>query len=221
MTEKEFANLKVGDKVRIVAKDPTNTAWNGCMRKWLGKVMTIRQRENVYGNVVALRMQEDKKEHVGDGWYWYCGAIACKVADEQPIVVEHLIRDNKTIVKLSNGKVGVAKCAPEDKFDICEGLRLATERAYGKREPAKKAKIKEVKRPAKVGEWIKIVNPELTGGRYKAGDIMQVTDFRPELYKQDLNNGTVFFECEDSWYGWFKIWDSEYVVLEGYEPSKK
>lgn len=62
--------------------------------------------------------------------------IKFKVA---PTITEHLIRGNKTIVRLSNGKVGIAQCSPEDTFDVYEGLRVATARAYGKKieEPKK------------------------------------------------------------------------------------
>lgn len=62
-----------------------------------------------------------------------------KAEDPQPTIVEHLIRGNKTIVKLSNGKVGVARCHPDDTFDIYEGLRVATARAYGK--PVEEPKV--------------------------------------------------------------------------------
>ena len=64
-------------------------------------------------------------------WGWD-DAILWEVENEPPTIVEHLIRGNKTIVKLSNGKVGVARCHPDDEFDIYEGLRVATTRAYGK-----------------------------------------------------------------------------------------
>lgn len=60
------------------------------------------------------------------------GEIVEWKVNEPPTIVEHLIRGNKTIVKLSNGKVGVARCHPDDEFDIYEGLRVATARAYGK-----------------------------------------------------------------------------------------
>ena len=54
------------------------------------------------------------------------------VSDKYPTITEHIIRGKKTIVKLSNGKVGTARCHPDDEFDIYEGLRIATARAFGK-----------------------------------------------------------------------------------------
>lgn len=55
-----------------------------------------------------------------------------------PTITEYLIRDNKVIIKLSNGKVGIAKCSPEDEFDICKGTWLALARAYGTNEETQK-----------------------------------------------------------------------------------
>lgn len=133
---------------------------------------------------------------------------------EEPVtIVEHLVKDRKTIVKLSNGKVGVAICSPEDEFDIYEGLRLATERAYGKVEGYKKPNpVKEVKRKAKVGEYIKIVRPILAVGLYKEGDILKVSDAkkRDKVYCDGILIGGVSY-C---------IYDTEYVVLENYKPTK-
>lgn len=62
----------------------------------------------------------------------YKGIFKWIISDKHPTITEHIIRGNKTIVKLSNGKVGIARCHPDDEFDIYEGLRIATARAYGK-----------------------------------------------------------------------------------------
>lgn len=123
-------------------------------------------------------------------------------------IVMHLIKDGKTVIKLSDGRVGVAFCSPEDTFDEYEGVRLATARAYGKEPPAKKSKVKEVKRRAKVGEYIKIVN--VNDCRYKNGDIFKVEE-RGTFIGVCASNET----CKRIY-----IRDSEYVVLEGYKPKK-
>lgn len=132
MTEKEFRKLQVGDKVRIVKKK-TGGDWNleGKMDKWLGKVMTVRDI-----HYESARMKEDYEEGIcGWGWSWTPNMIAEKIEDTT--ITEHIIKGNKTIVKLSNGKVGVAKCNPEDEFDVYEGLKTAIARAYGKEEEKK------------------------------------------------------------------------------------
>ena len=55
-----------------------------------------------------------------------------KVEDDSVVITEHLIRGNKTIVKLSNGKVGIATRNHDDEFDAAIGAAIATLRAYGK-----------------------------------------------------------------------------------------
>ena len=69
-------------------------------------------------------------------------------ADINPAITEHLIKDNKVIIKLSNGRVGVAKCNPDDKFDIATGTELAVKRAYG---------IEKEDKPFKVGDKVRYI----------------------------------------------------------------
>lgn len=225
MDIKEFANLKVGDKVRITNTDKGIGYFVPSMKKYLGTVMTVKEPINVSSIGYVIRLKEDD-----DNWGWTAEMIECKV-EERPTIVEHLIKGNKVIVKLSNGKVGVAACSPEDKFDEYEGLKLAIDRAYGKvpgfKKESKKGekksetKVREVSRPAKVGEWIKIIPSKfVTCGVYKPGDILKV-------YKVDLNCSGVYCELEKKKYnvhnhnGNLFIANPEYVVLEGYEPEPK
>ena len=72
--------------------------------------------------------------------------------------------------------------------------------------PTKQA-VKEVKRNAKVGDWVRIVKKEGKDGEpYKQGDVSQVTDV--------LFAGVVWLSC-----GCLVI-PREYVVLEGYKPGR-
>lgn len=140
--------------------------------------------------------------------------------DAHPTIVEHLVKDRKTIVKLSNGKVGVAVCSPDDKFDIYEGLRLATERAYGKTEPYKKPEaVKEVNREAKVGEYIKIVKANPFLADYKNGQIFKVIGDSAAsnvvlVSNTEAKATSVMYKYR------YPIISDEYVVLENYKPKK-
>ena len=67
--------------------------------------------------------------------------------------------------------------------------------------------IKEIKRHAKVGEYVKIVDEYGSCGRYKNGDILKIIE----------DTGHVRYECGDGEF----LYDSEYVVLEGYNPEKQ
>ena len=68
--------------------------------------------------------------------------------------------------------------------------------------------VREVKRLAKVGEYVKIVNAVSSYGNYKNGDILQIVDdtYYCVIYGHN--------PCE-------ALYDHEYVVLEGYKPKKE
>ena len=222
MINQELRKLKVGDKVRIVSKRPNTCLWWDEMNKYLGKVMTVREVGPI-GFIPYVKFLEDNGERDdGKGWTWTHEMIECKVIDteSQPTIVEHLVKGNKVIVKLSNGKVGVADCSPEDEFDICEGLKLAIDRAYGRVPGFKKSdkkdeqRIKKVKRHAKRGEYIKIVKPYCSMDLYSKGSILQVE------YGNGYLGGKDCIQCKFT-HGLYSIKDTEYVVLENYKPNKK
>lgn len=75
-------------------------------------------------------------------------------------------------------------------------------------EPEKKS-IVEVKRQAKVGEWIKVVAAELANNHYKNGDILQV---------KEVSYGLEGVYVKEFYTG---LYHREYVVIENYDPKKK
>ena len=73
--------------------------------------------------------------------------------------------------------------------------------------------VKEVKRRAKPGEWIKIVEKAYRSDPYNNGDILEVAtdaccDMMVRVYIGDENRQVL-------------VYHSEYVVLEGYKPAVK
>ena len=67
--------------------------------------------------------------------------------------------------------------------------------------------IKEIKRHAKVGESVKIVDECDACGKYKDGDILKIIE----------DTGHVRYGCGCVDF----LYDNEYVVLEGYNPKKQ
>lgn len=59
-------NLKVGDKVKIVAKPKIWWNMDGLMNHWCNAIMTIKD-VNDYGEI---HMEEDKNENYARGWTW-------------------------------------------------------------------------------------------------------------------------------------------------------
>lgn len=68
--------------------------------------------------------------------------------------------------------------------------------------------VKEVKRRAKVGEYVKIVDAVLSYGNYKNGDILKIVRGTYGFTRYGYKPGEI-------------LYDREYVVLEGYKPEKE
>lgn len=110
-------------------------------------------------------------------------------------------------------KTSNARLHPSDKFDWKTGARFAFERLWDRQykpaEEAQKPAVREVKRHAKQGEYIKIVNAESGNEEnYRNGDILLVTK-----YYDGIRDGWV-----DAKGASVVISPEEYVVLEGYKP---
>ena len=106
-------------------------------------------------------------------------------------------------------KTAIARRNPADKFDWKKGATLAFERLWNsQRKAEKKPAVREVKRWANPGEYIKIVNAadSFHGENYDNGDILQVIG----CYGY---NGAVNAKGAN-----VAIGPYEYVVLEGYRP---
>lgn len=102
-------------------------------------------------------------------------------------------------------KTAIARRNPEDKFNWRKGAELAFGRLFGR--PKEKTKVREAKRYANPGEYIKIVNAEgANGENYHDGDILLVTE-----YYQGERDGWVNAKGAS-----VVIDPDEYVVLEGY-----
>ena len=80
-----------------------------------------------------------------------------------------------------------------------------------------KPTVKEVHRPAKVGEWIRITNPN-KNEPYKIGDIFVVSKEIPDF---DAVNVKIEGRGNVNSYGYHYIYTYEYVVLENYQPDSK
>ena len=107
-------------------------------------------------------------------------------------------------------KTAVARRNPEDMFDWKKGAELAFERLWNSQKKAeKKPEVREVKRWANPGEYIKIVNvfPGYKDS-YHNGDIFRVTE-----YHHRIRNGWVSVKGTS-----IAMHPKEYVVLEGYRP---
>lgn len=107
-------------------------------------------------------------------------------------------------------KTAIACRNPADKFDWKKGAEMAFDRLWNSpKKLGEKPEVREVKRYAKPGEYIKIVNPfDGYEDYYRNGDIFKVTK-----YYNMAGDGWVIVKGLN-----VAIGPYEYVVLEGYRP---
>lgn len=118
-------------------------------------------------------------------------------------------KDNKVIaLDKSTGEKAEAKCNPADEFDFRTGAKLAFNRLMGEDVKPDNG-VREVKRKAKVGEYIKILDAQPFLISYKNGDIFKVIS--------TSKSGVVI---EKDGIPVTSAWHREYVVLENYKPEK-
>lgn len=127
-------------------------------------------------------------------------------AKQETIVIYR--NDNKVVaLDKTTGEKAEAKCNPADEFDFRTGAKLAFNRLMG--EDVKPDDVREVKRKAKVGEYVKIVYAMPCFIPYKNGDIFKVNCVTA--------SGCICKKSEEN----VGLWHSEYVVLENYKPEKE
>ncbi len=205
--------FKVGDRVKCIG--------NGVYHRGIkGKTGVVIQY-NGYG-VYVVEFDVDIKSlglsgRCENGYAWVCEEDMLEPLSEYANIT--ITRNGNTVTALNTetNEKGIAKCNPSDTFDFYIGSKLALDRLFGKEE---KSQVREVKRPAKKGEWVKIVNaiqvPVNDDGTpaYKNGDILHIISddcwgfahFRKGADRNGLN---------------YVLAPSEYVVLENYPPTEE
>ena len=179
--------FKVGDKVVAKKDAPYSITTNG----WVGTVTEVTAKHFKADTYMCLN-------------YEYFDKL-----NEDKIVIT--TKGDKVIANLYEGKKIIksaeAKCSPDDEFDFKIGAKLAFERLVGTNE------VREVKREAKVGEYIKIVKPFMSNSAYKRGDILKVIGVEAETIGTISNVRVKEFSYPI-------VLLNEYVVLENYTPAK-
>ena len=146
-----MAKFKVGDIIKA-NKESNGVYWyTNQERNWTGKVLSI-ENGLIYVETITPTCDRGETYHLLEKYFDL-------VEDKQNIT--HIVNKNAVIVKLDNGRKGVAKCSPDDKFNIAFGTALAVARAYGDKETEAKL-LAEPSEPVKekpkfrVGELVRI-----------------------------------------------------------------
>lgn len=127
-------------------------------------------------------------------------------AKQETIVIYR--NDNKVVaLDKTTGEKAEAKCNPADEFDFRTGAKLAFDRLMGEDVKPDNG-VREVKRKAKVGEYIKIVDAKPFLIPYENGEIFRVIGIK----NATCNVKNSVKSC--------CVWHDEYVVLENYKPEE-
>lgn len=127
-------------------------------------------------------------------------------AKQETIVIYR--NDNKVVaLDKTTGEKAEAKCNPADEFDFRTGAKLAFDRLMGEDVKPDNG-VREVKRKAKVGEYIKIVDAKPFLIPYENGEIFRVIGIKNATCNVKNSVKSCF------------VWHNEYVVLENYKPEE-
>jgi hypothetical protein len=141
--------------------------------------------------------------------HFQIGSIFSAALEKVDTTIVIYRNDNKVVaLDKSTGEKAEANCNPADEFDFRTGAKLAFNRLMGEDVKSDNG-VREVKRKAKVGEYVKVVNEKSVLNTYKNGDIFKVTYV--------TKSGCICKNSEEQ----FGLWHEEYVVLENYKPEKE
>lgn len=203
----EKHKFRVGDRVKVKKNTVTVN------RKTVGECGTVK--ELLTDNYCAVEFDKFIGGHncygfTKDGYGWNFVEDALDLVKHQNETIVIYRNDNKVVaLDKTTGEKAEAKCNPADEFDFRTGAKLAFNRLMGE-DVKPDDGVREVKRKAKVGEYIKVVDAHTIFGTYKNGDILKVTYVTSAGCK-----------CEGSDALSHCLWHEEYVVLENYKPEKE
>ena len=145
-----MSKFKVGDV--IVANEKSNEEYfvTNQSNGWTGKVASVKKNGDIYVKTLTPKVYEGRVFDVDES------PPDLKMDGNQ--IKKHIMNKNTLIVILQDGRKGVAKCNPSDKFNLAFGTALAVARAYGDKETEAKLLAEPVNEEPKfkVGELVRI-----------------------------------------------------------------
>lgn len=172
---------KVGDKVRIVSKNPNAIGFTDAMEKYLGKTLTVI---NVWERPYGLSTYNFKEATVGNHsmglprkvshWNFAESWISGLAEPEQgPCTVEIRFDGMITTATLKRGgrdvKTAEARCNPKDTYSRAEGARVAVERLFEKKRKEDKPKVSK---PKMGDKFVVTVKDGTYGHCFNVGEIV-------------------------------------------------
>ena len=147
-----MAKFKVGDIIKANKKSNKEYLVTNQKNGWTGIVLEIQSDSSIGVATLTPERYKGKQFIVEEAYF--------DIAENRPNIT-HIVNKNAVIVKLDDGRKGIAKCNPTDKFNLAFGTALAVARAYGDKETeakllAEPAEPVKEKPTFKVGELVRI-----------------------------------------------------------------
>lgn len=146
-----MAKFKVGDIIKANKESNKEYIITNQERNWTGKILSI-ENGRIYAETITPTCYKGDKYRLMEKYF--------DLVDGNQNMMR-IVNKNAVIVKLDDGRKGIAKCSPDDKFNISFGTALAVARAYGDKETEAKL-LAEPSEPVKeepkfkVGELVRI-----------------------------------------------------------------
>ena len=146
-----MAKFKIGDIIKANKNSNKKYRITNQKQNWTGKILSI-ENGLIYAETITPTVDRGGKYHILEEYFDL-------VQNNQ--IQRHIINKNTVIVKLGDDRKGIAKCSPDDKFNLAFGTALAVARAYGDKETEAKL-LAEPSEPVKekptfkVGELVRI-----------------------------------------------------------------
>lgn len=221
VTMEDFINRKVAVQVGCGTEKELDEFLRICEISglvWMNDKKATEFKPCAFGNETVVAVSTDRKR-IGQGYvetYEKIEVGIVKISDFLKGVKKNKYKieiecdgDLTTAKMIIDGKVvktSEAKRNPADDFKWRIGAEFAFERLW---EKEKKPTYKEVKRKAKVGEYVRIVKSSWAGNKYKVGEIYKVVGY----YNADIYGGKhAILSCGEPYAN-----ERDYVVLEGYK----
>ena len=147
-----MAKFKVGDIIKANKESNKEYLVTNQKNGWTGKIMSVRKYGEILVKTLMPKEYEGREYTVEERYFDLTGDNHIK---------KHIVNKNTVIVILDDGRKGIAKCSPADKFNLAFGTALAVARAYGDKETEAKL-LAEPSEPVKekpkfkVGELVRI-----------------------------------------------------------------
>lgn len=169
-----MAKFKVGDIIKANKESNKEYLVTNQKNGWTGKVTSVKKNGDISVKTLTPEEYEGRVFEVEEAYFYNA---------ENRQIITYIVNENTVIVTLDDGRKGIAKCSPDDKFNIAFRTALAVARAYGDKET--EAKL--------LAEPVEPVKEE---PKFKVGELVRIRQWDDMVEEFGTNSfGTIMCHC--------------------------